>query len=122
MLSSILPSPLRSPAVAQCHMVGAVCVADGPSVYVVAAPISRLCNAASLPRAPTGYRWSNLASIKTKAVFTLAKVALMGVAALADPAVRMAAGVRTGAIPDAAASSGSLVRRPFSTLDDTPSS
>jgi hypothetical protein len=106
MLAGLLSPPPRSPALAQCHMVGAACIADGPSVYVVAAPISRLCNAASVPRAPSGYRWRTLASIRAKGVFTLVKVALLGVAALADPAVRMAAGVRTGAIPDAAASTG----------------
>ena len=42
MLASVFPPPAGHPPVTQCHMVGAACVGGGPSVYVVAAPLSRL--------------------------------------------------------------------------------
>ena len=113
MLSALLPVPAGKPAVAQCHMVGAACVGGSPSVYVVAAPISQLRNAVSLPRAPPGYRWRSLPSLSTKALFTLVKIALIGVATLADPAVRTVAGVRTGAVPDAPTARGSASHAPM---------
>ena len=93
-------------------MVGAACIGGSPSAYVVAAPISQLRNAVSLPRAPSGYQWRTLPSLSTKALFTLVKIALIGVATLADPAVRTVAGVRTGAIPDAPTGRGSASRPP----------
>ena len=105
MLASLLPSRGPSP-VAQCHMVGAARVGGSPSVYVVAAPISRLRNASTAPAAPVGHRWRPLSGGMAVGVFTLAKIALLGVACLADPAVRMIAGVRTGAIPDAPTTRG----------------
>ena len=115
MLASLLPSHGPSP-VAQCHMVGAACVGGSPSVYVVAAPISRLRNASTAPSAPTGHRWRPLSSGLTVGVFTLAKVALLGVACLADPAVRMVAGVRTGAIPDSPTTRGVSSSAPLAEL------
>ena len=113
MLASVLPSQVGHPPVAQCHMVGAARVGDSPSVYVVAAPLSRRRNATSVPRAPAGYQWRPMASLKAKGLFTLVKVALLGVAALADPAVRMVAGVRTGAIPDASTARGAAHSAPL---------
>ena len=52
-------------------------------------------------RAPAGFQWRPLAGSLSKGVFALVKIVLVGVACLADPSVRMVAGVRTGAIPDA---------------------
>ena len=112
MLAKLLPSHGPSP-VAQCHMVGAAKVGGSPSVYVVAAPVSRLRNAFTSPRAPAGFQWRPLSGRLSVGIFTLVKIALVGVACLADPSVRMVAGVRTGAIPDAPTTRGTANASPF---------